>query len=213
MERSSIPSMRPDSVSAFMCFIFLCPWLCFTARCLPKVGNTDSERITRHVNGPGISGNVSEASAPRNMKILPPLPKNSVISVAPPPNRGTASLPFSFTALRPDAKAEEESVAELGNIAASYLDHLDRLGSDTPTLTSKYDSKAGNRYEKEITRNLRCDAYPPAPPENPNQESAPSRVTTGMCNSDVSRLTQGRGADNENIARHRGTYLYQELSL
>ena len=133
------------------------------------------------MNGLGVSRNEFQAPGQRNMKELPPLPRNSIVSVAPPPNRASATLPFSFTPLRPDAKTEEESVAELGNIAASYLDHLDRLGSDTPTLTSKYESKAGTRYVKEVPTNLKYEGCPPAPLENPRQEAASSRIIAGMC--------------------------------
>ena len=165
---------------------------------LPKVGSTDSECVTRHVNGRAVSGNEFQESDIRNMKKLPSLPRNSVISVAPPPNGDTAPLPFSFTALRPDVKTEEESVAELGNIAASYLDHLDRLGSDTPTLTSNYDSKAETRYGKEVPTNLKYDfnasseqACPPGRLENPNQKAAPLNTTTGMCSFEISGLPQG----------------------
>ena len=69
----------------------------------------------------------------RTMKELPPLPRTSVVSVAPPESRNMGSLPFSFTALRHGDKEETDSVAELGKLAASYLDHLDRVGTETST--------------------------------------------------------------------------------
>ena len=69
----------------------------------------------------------------RTMKELPPLPRTSVVSVAPPESRNMGSLPFSFTALRHGDKEETDSVAELGKLAASCLDHLDRFGTETPT--------------------------------------------------------------------------------
>lgn len=219
MEQRSFPSKRHDRVSAFMCFTFRSPKLCVTARCLPKIGSTNFECVTRHVNGSGVSGNELQASGPRNMKKLPSLPRNSVISVAPPPNRDTTSLPFSFTPLRPDAKTEEESVAELGNIAASYLDHLDRLGSDTPKLTSKYDSKAGTRYWKEVPTNLKGDfnagseQASQARQENPDQEAASPKTTTGMCTPNSPGFTQRRSADGKLIVRCSSTYLIQEFSL
>ena len=86
----------------------------------------------------------SQTSVPRIMKELPPLPRSSVISVAPPQGHNTSSLPFSFTALHAEETREDESVTELGCIAASYLDHLDRLGTETPTKPAKYKSKAGS---------------------------------------------------------------------
>ena len=69
----------------------------------------------------------------QTMKELPPLPRNSVVSVAPPESRNMGSLPFSFTALRHGDKEETDSVTELGKLAASYLDHLDRVGTENPT--------------------------------------------------------------------------------
>ena len=73
----------------------------------------------------------------RTMKELPPLPRNSAVSVAPPDSRNMSSLPFSFTALRHSDKEETDSVTEMGKLAASYLDHLDRVGTETPTSLLK----------------------------------------------------------------------------
>ena len=75
----------------------------------------------------------SQKAPLRTMKELPPLPRNSVVSVAPPDSRNMSSLPFSFTALRRGDKEKTDSVTELGKLAASYLDHLDRVGTETPT--------------------------------------------------------------------------------
>ena len=69
----------------------------------------------------------------RTMKELPPLPRNSVVSVAPPESKNMSLLPFSFTALRHGDREETDSVTDLGKLAASYLDHLDRVGMETPT--------------------------------------------------------------------------------
>ncbi|KAL8790704.1 MAG: hypothetical protein Q9195_006246 [Heterodermia aff. obscurata] len=73
----------------------------------------------------------------RTMKELPPLPRNSVVSVAPPDNQNMSSLPFSFTALRHGDMEKIESVTELGKLAASYLDQLDQVGTETPTRLLK----------------------------------------------------------------------------
>ena len=78
----------------------------------------------------------------RTMKELPPLPRNSIFSIAPPAGQTATPLPFSFTALRPEGKEETDSVTELGKLAASYLDHLDRVGTQTPTSPHKVTSRA-----------------------------------------------------------------------
>lgn len=78
----------------------------------------------------------------RTMKELPPLPRSSIVSVAPPAGPNATPLPFSFTALRPEGKEETDSVTELGKLAASYLDHLDRVGTQTPTSPHKFPSRA-----------------------------------------------------------------------
>lgn len=78
----------------------------------------------------------------RTMKELPPLPRSSIVSVAPPSGQTATPLPFSFTALRPEGKEETDSVTELGKLAASYLDHLDRVGTQTPTNPHKVTSRA-----------------------------------------------------------------------
>ena len=78
----------------------------------------------------------------RTMKELPPLPRSSMFSVAPPPGQTATLLPFSFTALRPELKEETDSVTELGKLAASYLDHLDRVGTQTPTNPYKVTARA-----------------------------------------------------------------------
>ena len=72
-------------------------------------------------------------STPQTMKELPPLPRSSTVSIPPPQGPKPNSLPFSFTAFRSHERVENGSVTELGNIAASYLKHLDRQGAESPT--------------------------------------------------------------------------------
>lgn len=90
-------------------------------------------------------GGVASSTPPvslRTMKELPPLPRSSVISVTPSHGQNVKQLPFSFTALRHEDKDETDSVTELGKLAASYLDHLDRVGTETPASPQRNTLKA-----------------------------------------------------------------------
>ena len=72
---------------------------------------------------------------PQTINTRPLQPRSSIVSFAPPAQRGTAPLPFSFTPLRPKEGEDDDSVTELGNLAASYLNQPDRYDSepsDTP---------------------------------------------------------------------------------
>ena len=64
-------------------------------------------------------------------------PRSSIVSFAPPPQRDTAPLPFAFTPLRPEEREDDDSVTELGKLAASYLDQPDRCGRETPDTPPK----------------------------------------------------------------------------
>ena len=77
-------------------------------------------------------------SKPHTMKELPLRPRSSLISFAPPPQRESVALPFSFTPLRPDERDHDaDSVTELGKIAASYLNQSERFGSEPSNTPPK----------------------------------------------------------------------------
>ena len=72
------------------------------------------------------------------MKELPPRPRSSIVSFAPPRQFDSVALPFAFTALRPEEReSETDSVAELGRLAASYLNQSGRPDSDSSRTPPK----------------------------------------------------------------------------
>lgn len=75
---------------------------------------------------------------PDTMKELPLRPRSSVVSVAPPHRQTPVALPFSFTPLRPEERDHDtESVTELGKLAASYLNQVERSGSEASNTPPK----------------------------------------------------------------------------
>ena len=100
----------------------------------------------------GDGAPTTQKASLRTMKELPLLPRNSVVSIAPPDNRNMSSLPFSFSALRHGDKEDTDSVTELGKLAASYLDHLDRVGTETPTGLLKGTLEARLDEDSSLTR-------------------------------------------------------------
>lgn len=69
-------------------------------------------------------------------KELPLRPRSSIVSFAPLRQHDSVCLPFAFTPLRPEERDHDtDSVAELGRLAASYLNRSERFDSE-PSATS-----------------------------------------------------------------------------